>query len=160
MARADCLHLHLQFCLELCLLLSLLVALLQVLHEHGDHHVHQDELGCQHEGDEVDGRNDGVVAGGLLVTVSQGVLETRGEWLRGVRRFQLASMDLCLPSGCSGFSLHAENREVWASFMSRVTKYFRVKPHFFCVSHHKQRKKAQRKLSLGSSATDIDMLVL
>lgn len=76
LARADGLHLHLQFCLELCLLFSLLVALLQVLHEHGYHHIHQDKLGRQHEGDEVDGRDDGVVAGGFLVAVSQGVLKT------------------------------------------------------------------------------------
>lgn len=76
---ADGLHLHLQFCLELRLLLRLLVALLQVLHEHGDHHIHQDKLGRQHEGHEVDGRDDSVVAGGLLVAVSQGVLRTGGE---------------------------------------------------------------------------------
>ena len=74
---AECLHLQLQLSLQLGLLLGLLVALLQVLHQHGNHHVDQHKLGCQHEGHEVDGRDDGVVAGGLLVAVPEGVLGRR-----------------------------------------------------------------------------------
>lgn len=45
-----------------------------MLHQHGNDHVDQHKLGCQHEGHEVDGGDDCVVAGGLLVTVPEGVL--------------------------------------------------------------------------------------
>lgn len=80
--RAERLHLQLQLGLQLGLLLGLLVALLQVFHQHGNHHVDQHKLGRQHEGHEVDGGDDCVVAGGLLVAVPEGVL---GEAGRGVR---------------------------------------------------------------------------
>lgn len=53
-----------------------------MLHQHGNDHVDQHKLGCQHEGNEVDGGDDRVVAGGLLVTVPEGVL---GRQVRGVR---------------------------------------------------------------------------
>lgn len=68
------LHLQLQLSLQLSLLFGLLVAFLQVLHQHSDHHVDQHKLGRQHEGHKVDGGDDRIVAGGLLVTVPEGVL--------------------------------------------------------------------------------------
>lgn len=57
--------------------LRLLVAVLQVLHEHGHHHVDQNELGRQHERDEVHWGDDGQVAEAVAVlrpAVSQRVL--------------------------------------------------------------------------------------
>lgn len=72
--RAERLHLQLQLRLQLRLLLGLFVAFLQVLHQHRYDHVDQHELGREHERHEVDGGDDCVVAGGLLVTVSEGVL--------------------------------------------------------------------------------------
>lgn len=77
--RAEGLHLQLQLGLQLGLLLGLLVALLQMLHQHSNHHVDQHELRREHEGHEVDGRDDRVVAGGLLVTVPEGVLGEAGQ---------------------------------------------------------------------------------
>lgn len=72
--RAERLHLQLQLGLELGLLLGLFVAFFQVLHQHSYDHVDQHKLGRQHEGHEVDRGDDSVVAGGLLVTVPEGVL--------------------------------------------------------------------------------------
>lgn len=76
--RAERLHLQLQLRLQFGLLLGLLVALFQVLHQHGNHHIDQHKLGRQHEGHEVDGGDDRVVAGGLLVAVPEGVLGKAG----------------------------------------------------------------------------------
>lgn len=56
--------LQLQLRLQLRLLLGFLVALLQMLHQDGDDNVDQDELSGQNKGDEVDGRDHSVVAGG------------------------------------------------------------------------------------------------
>lgn len=72
--RAECLHLQLQLGLQLGFLLGLFVALFQVFHQHGYDHVDQHKLGRQHEGHEVDRGDDGVIAGGLLVTIPEGVL--------------------------------------------------------------------------------------
>lgn len=87
---AERLHLQLQLSLQLGLLFGLLVAFLQVLHQHSDHHVDQHKLGRQHEGHEVDGGDDCIVAGGLLVTVPEGVLGVEKAlhalcWGEGVR---------------------------------------------------------------------------
>lgn len=46
----------------------------KVLHQHSYDHVDQHKLGRQHEGHKVDRGDDSVVAGGLLVTVPEGVL--------------------------------------------------------------------------------------
>lgn len=46
-----------------------------MLHQDGNDNVDQDKLSGQNEGDEVDGRDHSVVAGGAAATVPQRVLE-------------------------------------------------------------------------------------
>lgn len=71
-----------QLCFLLHLLqLGLLVAVLQVLHQDGHDHVDEYELSSEHEGDKVDGRDEGKVAEALAIqrpTLSQRVLENMG----------------------------------------------------------------------------------
>lgn len=74
-------QLQLQLGVHLGVLLGLLVAVVQVLHEHGHHHVDKHELGHQHEGDEVDGRDGRQVGEAVLVlagALAQRVLRAEG----------------------------------------------------------------------------------
>lgn len=58
--------------------LSLLVALLQVLHQNGHDHVDQHKLSGEHEGDEVNGGDQGQIGEAVAIlgaTLTQGVLD-------------------------------------------------------------------------------------
>ena len=57
-AEASLSQLQLDLGVHLGVLLRLLVGVVQVLHEHGHHHVDQDELGREHEGHEIHGRDE------------------------------------------------------------------------------------------------------
>lgn len=80
-AQASLGQLQFNLCIHLGILLCLLVGIVQMFHQHGNHHVYQYELSCEHEGHEIH-RGDELQSGMTAIVgswtigraLSQGVL--------------------------------------------------------------------------------------